>query len=72
MTYEYKNKCNKVSMVSTEFFQDVNTKNAGAKGNKRSVSSEKKAKIAKTIRTEFFYDGNKCNFAEPKTRKASA
>jgi YD repeat-containing protein len=66
LTYEYKNACNKVSMVNTDYYQPVETKSAGGKG-KRNVSSATAAaalKIAKSVRTKFIYDEKKCNLSE--------
>jgi YD repeat-containing protein len=63
LTYEYKNLCNKVSAVNTEYFQAPESRTAGARG-RRNVSSEKQLRVAKTIRTKFIYDQKKCNLEE--------
>jgi YD repeat-containing protein len=59
MTYEYNNSCNKVSMVSAEYFQDL----ASARASGRGVSSDKK-KLTRVVKTKFFYDSKKCNLSE--------
>lgn len=63
LTYEYKNTCNKVSEVSTDYFQPVETRTAGRHG-RRNISSENAKKIARTIKTKFIYDSRKCNLEE--------
>lgn len=62
LTYEYKNMCNKVSFVSTDYFQPE-TKTAGGKG-KRNVSSAAGTKVVRTVKTKFTYDQKKCNLEE--------
>jgi YD repeat-containing protein len=63
MTYDYKNSCNKVSSVGTEYFQEVPVKAAVA-SSKREVSTEKQEKLARKVTTKFIYDSKKCNLYE--------
>lgn len=65
LTYEYKDKCQKVSRVLTEFFQKVDVPVTKAGGSAREVSS-KNEKVIRRFHTDFKYDPKKCNliFAE--------
>lgn len=63
LTYEYKNMCNKVSMVSTDYYQPEASKTAGGKS-RRNISSDKAQKVVRTVRTKFIYDQRKCNLEE--------
>jgi YD repeat-containing protein len=52
LTFEYKNSCNKVSQLTLQLMEDAGRKTAAAKPSE---------KVAKTIRTRFTYESQKCN-----------
>lgn len=54
MAFEYKNTCNKVSLVTTQYFDEVDQK-------ERKPSQAKAEKPTKTSKTKFTYDAQKCN-----------
>lgn len=58
MAFEYKNSCNKVSLLTMQQFEDSSVP---ANRQARKTAQAKPEKVVKTIRTKFTYEPQKCN-----------
>lgn len=56
MSFEYRNACNKVSQVVLNFYEEV----PGKRSERRPTQAEAE-KLARSVKTRFFYDDVKCN-----------
>ena len=58
MAFEYKNPCNKVSLVTLNFYEEIPERAAKSDRKPTQVKTEK---LVRTIKTKFIYEVPKCN-----------
>ncbi|HMN68554.1 MAG TPA: DUF6531 domain-containing protein [Bdellovibrionales bacterium] len=68
MAFEYKNSCNKVSLLTIQDHDEIPV--ADVKGGRKTAS--KPARAAKTVRTKFAYDAAKCNLVAADTSEGQS
>jgi YD repeat-containing protein len=59
MAFEYRNPCNKVSQVTTSFYEDAASPNV--KGARKPTQAGRTERLVKTTKTQFSYEAGKCN-----------
>jgi len=59
MAFEYRNSCNKVSQVTTNFYEDA--ADPGNKSARKPTQANRTERLVKTTKTQFTYEAGKCN-----------
>lgn len=69
LAFEYKNSCNKLSLLTTQIFDDTPLSDNKAT---RKTAQAKSEKILKTVKTKFVYEPAKCNLLTAETSEGQA